>query len=40
MLPFLIRTLGSPNLVSKVMVILTEQLSPARVSALKSPIVC
>ena len=40
MLPFLIHTLGSLNLVSKVMVKLTKQPSPARVPALKSPIVC
>jgi hypothetical protein len=40
MLPFLIHTLGSPNLVSKVMVKLTKQPFPAMVPALKSPIVC
>jgi len=39
-LPFLIHTIGSLNLVSKVMVKLTKQPSPARVPALKSPIVC
>jgi hypothetical protein len=40
MFPSLIRTLVSPNLVNKVIVKLTEQPSPARVPALKSPIVC
>jgi len=40
MLPFLIHTLGSLNLVNKVMVKLTKQPSPAKVPDLKSPIVC